>query len=53
MRALVLEAFGGPLVRREVATPTLDPHEALVRVRYVGICGTDLKIRAGRLGSVG
>jgi D-arabinose 1-dehydrogenase-like Zn-dependent alcohol dehydrogenase len=50
MRALVLEAFGGPFVRREVATPTLDPHEALVRVYYVGICGTVLKIRAGRMG---
>jgi D-arabinose 1-dehydrogenase-like Zn-dependent alcohol dehydrogenase len=50
MRALILEEFGGPLVRREVAPPSLEPHEVLVRVRYVGICGTDLKIRAGRMG---
>lgn len=50
MRALVLEKFGGPLVMKEVATPTIGPHEALVRVRNVGICGTDLKIRAGRMG---
>ena len=50
MRAWVLEEFGGPLVRREIATPTIGPREALVRVRNVGICGTDLKIRAGRMG---
>ena len=45
MRALVLEEFGGPLLQREVPVPTMHPYEALVRVRYVGICGTDLKIR--------
>jgi D-arabinose 1-dehydrogenase-like Zn-dependent alcohol dehydrogenase len=50
MRAWVLEEFGRPLVRREVATPTIDSCEALVGVRNVGICGTDLKIRAGRMG---
>ena len=50
MRALVLEEFGGPLVLKEVPTPSVGPHEALVRVRNVGICGTDLKIRAGRMG---
>jgi propanol-preferring alcohol dehydrogenase len=50
MRALVLEEFGGPLVLKEVPTPTISSHEALVRVRNVGICGTDLKIRAGRMG---
>ena len=50
MRALVLEEFGGPLVLKEVPTPSIGPHEALVRVRNVGVCGTDLKIRAGRMG---
>jgi len=50
MRALVLEEFGGPLVMKDVPTPTIGPYEALVRVRNVGICGTDLKIRAGRMG---
>ena len=50
MRALVLEEFGGPLIMKEVPTPTIEPHEALVRVRNVGVCGTDLKIRAGRMG---
>ena len=50
MRAWVLEEFGGPLVRRDVPVPTIAPHEVLVRVRNVGICGTDLKIRTGRMG---
>ena len=52
MRALVLEQFGGPLVMTEVPTPTIGPHEALVRVRNVGVCGTDLKIRAGSLSPI-
>jgi 2-desacetyl-2-hydroxyethyl bacteriochlorophyllide A dehydrogenase len=50
MRALVLEEFGGPFIVKEVATPRISPYEALVRVRNVGVCGTDLKIRAGRMG---
>ena len=50
MQALVLEQFNGPFVDRTVPTPDLAPHEALVRVRNVGVCGTDLKIRADRMG---
>jgi alcohol dehydrogenase, propanol-preferring len=50
MRALVLEEFGGPFIRKEMPTPIISAHEALVRVRNVGVCGTDLKIRAGRMG---
>jgi len=50
MRALVLEKFDGPFVSQDVPLPALAPHEALVRVRTVGVCGTDLKIRAGRMG---
>lgn len=50
MRALVLEEFGGPFIMKDVAIPAIGPHEALVRVRNVGICGTDVKIRAGRMG---
>ncbi len=50
MRALVLEKFNGPFVAKDVPTPTLAPHEALVRVRNVGVCGTDVKIRADRMG---
>jgi len=50
MRALVLEQFNGPFVAKDVPTPALAPHEALVRVRNVGVCGTDVKIRANRMG---
>jgi len=50
MRALVLEEFNGPLVMKDLPRPEIGPDEALVRVRNVGVCGTDLKIRAGRLG---
>ena len=35
---------------KEVPRPEIAPHEALVRVRYIGVCGTDVKIRAGRMG---
>ena len=48
MRALVLEQFGGPFIPKDVPTPAIAPHEALVRVRNVGVCGTDVKIRANR-----
>jgi alcohol dehydrogenase, propanol-preferring len=50
MRALVLDTFDGPFVARDVPTPAIGPHEALVRVRNVGVCGTDVKIRGGRMG---
>src|SRR5258705_10782893 len=50
MRALVLEQFNGPFVAKDVPTPAIAPHEALVRVRNVGVCGTDVKIRANRMG---
>ena len=50
MRALVLEQFGGPFVPKDVPTPAIAPHEALVHVRNVGVCGTDVKIRANRMG---
>ena len=50
MRAVVLEEFGAPFVTREVPTPLIAAHEALVRVRNVGVCGTDLKIRANKMG---
>src|SRR5512132_35530 len=50
MHALVLEEFNGPFIPKEVSTPQIGPYEALVRVRNVGVCGTDLKIRAGRMG---
>lgn len=43
MRALLFEG-PGRLAVRDVPTPTPAPGEALVRPRYVGICGTDLHL---------
>ncbi len=52
MRAMVLEKFGQPLVERSVPVPELGPRDALVRVRACGVCGTDLKIVAGKMSFV-
>lgn len=46
MRALVLEEFGGPFKLQNMAVPRIHSQEALLRVRSVGLCETDLKIRA-------
>jgi D-arabinose 1-dehydrogenase-like Zn-dependent alcohol dehydrogenase len=47
MRAAVLRAFGQPLEMRELEVPAPSAGEVLVRVRAVGLCGTDLKITGG------
>jgi L-iditol 2-dehydrogenase len=39
----------GTLEIRDVPQPTPDPDDAVVRVRSVGICGTDTKIHAGHI----
>jgi propanol-preferring alcohol dehydrogenase len=50
MRALVLEQFDGPFIAKDVPTPAIAAHEALVRVSHVGVCGTDVKIRGNKMG---
>lgn len=52
MRAMVLEEFGKPLVKKILPVPDVGPNDALVRVRACGVCGTDLKITTGKLGFV-
>ena len=42
MTAAVFEQIGEPLVVREVDRPTLGPDQLLLKVGYVGICGSDL-----------
>jgi len=49
MRAMVLEEYGKPLVLNEIDIPKPGPHEVLVKIKACGMCGTDLKIAAGKL----
>jgi threonine 3-dehydrogenase len=44
MRALVKETAGPGIVLREVPVPVCGPGEALIRVHFAGVCGTDLHI---------
>ena len=47
MRQIVLEQ-PGRFVLRDGAPPEPAPDEALVRIRRIGVCGTDLHAFAGR-----
>lgn len=47
MKAAVIHRFSEPYQLEDVPVPEPGPDEALVRVRAVGICRTDLKISAG------
>ncbi|MBI4663725.1 MAG: zinc-dependent alcohol dehydrogenase family protein [Verrucomicrobia bacterium] len=49
MRAMVLEAAGGPLRLVETQQPTPDPRQVLVRVSACAICRTDLHVLDGEL----
>lgn len=52
MKAAVLDRYDAPLAIREVEVPKVGPGEALIRVRACGLCGTDLKIAAGKIPGV-
>jgi propanol-preferring alcohol dehydrogenase len=49
MIAMVLEAYGSPLVEKEVAVPMPSAGEVLIRVGACGVCRTDLHIVDGQL----
>lgn len=42
MKAAVFKEFGQPMVVEDVADPTPDENQMVVKVGYCGICGTDL-----------
>jgi NADPH:quinone reductase-like Zn-dependent oxidoreductase len=50
MEAMVLEAFGAPLVRRRVARPSAGPRQAVVAIAASGVNPLDTKIHAGAAG---
>jgi propanol-preferring alcohol dehydrogenase len=49
MRAMALEHLGGPLVAKELADPSPDAGQLLVRVLACGVCRTDLHVIDGDL----
>ena len=49
MRAMILEAPGGPLREADVPMPEPGPGQVLIRVRACGLCRTDLHIVDGEL----
>jgi propanol-preferring alcohol dehydrogenase len=49
MRAMVLEARGGPLVERDLPLPRPGAGELLLRVQACGVCRTDLHVLDGDL----
>jgi D-arabinose 1-dehydrogenase-like Zn-dependent alcohol dehydrogenase len=48
-RAVVLPAFGQPLVVDEFDVPPADDGAIVVAVAYGGVCGTDLHLQRGHL----
>ncbi|MDR3645711.1 MAG: alcohol dehydrogenase catalytic domain-containing protein [Clostridia bacterium] len=51
MKAIVIQR-PGEVVYEEVAKPQVRPVDVLVKVRYAGICGTDLEILDGKFSLV-
>jgi 2-desacetyl-2-hydroxyethyl bacteriochlorophyllide A dehydrogenase len=52
MQAVVLNVAGEPLEVLELPTPEAARGERLVHIRACGICGTDVKLRAGKIPGV-
>jgi propanol-preferring alcohol dehydrogenase len=49
VRAMVLREYGSPLAPEERPVPDPSSGEAVIRVKACGLCGTDLKIAAGKI----
>ena len=52
MKAAVLEQFSEPLVIQDVPEPEPAEGESILKVKAVGLCGTDLKITGGAFSHV-
>ncbi|MER5494065.1 alcohol dehydrogenase catalytic domain-containing protein [Streptomyces sp. NPDC002490] len=52
MRAAITHAFGQPPRITDVPDPTPGEGEVLLRVRAVGVCGSDVKVNSGALPGV-
>jgi L-iditol 2-dehydrogenase len=52
VRAAVMLGPGHPIELREIPSPTLATGEALLRVKYSEVCGTDVHLHEGRLTGV-
>lgn len=49
LKAMILDAIGGPLVQRDVPVPVPGPGQVRLRVEACGVCRTDLHILDGDL----
>jgi propanol-preferring alcohol dehydrogenase len=47
MKAAVCEAFGKPLVLKDVPVPSVGPDEVLIRIKGCGVCHSDLHLVDG------
>jgi propanol-preferring alcohol dehydrogenase len=52
MRAAVLERYSKPLVIQDIAEPVPAEGESILKVKAVGLCGTDIKITGGAFSHV-
>src|SRR6187402_3289745 len=47
MRAMVIKEFNRPWTLEEVTAPKPGPGQVLIRVRFSGLCGTDIHVHHG------
>jgi alcohol dehydrogenase len=50
MKAMAVVDYDGPLRLVDVPRPECGPGDVLVRIRYCGVCGSDVKISRGQMG---
>ena len=50
MKAMAVVDYAGPLRLVNLQRPECGPGDVLVRIRYCGVCGSDVKIARGQMG---